>query len=67
MNVPAEVLQYVRERMAEDGTELTPAETAFLVEDSVRKIRAYLRSRGIPESQIPSDDVKLIVKVMENC
>lgn len=56
-NLPSELLQFVRNGLAEQGRELTPDETKEEVERTLAKIRNFLRDTG---QEVPDSDTSLL-------
>ena len=54
-----ELLQWVREKLAEEGTEYTSDQLAEIVASIMVKVRRFLRAEGVPESEIPESDTEL--------
>lgn len=59
-NIPEDLILYARNGMAEEGTELTPEQVATIAAKGLAKVRKNLRAAGVPEAQIPKDDMALL-------
>ena len=58
-DIPADELLWIREQLAEDGTELTPSQVRATAESAFDKLRNFLRAKGVPEDKIPDSDDEL--------
>ena len=60
-DLPEKYLLYVRNKLAERGTELAPSELTETLEKSLCRLRNWLRDNGCIESDIPDSDSRLIL------
>lgn len=60
-DLPIELLQYVRNGLAEQGRELTPDEMKDAIEESLAKIRNFMRDAG---KQVPESDRELMDQLL---